>query len=259
MIKLIVCDLDGTVFNDKKEIDSGLKEVVEKLKKQGVLFTVASGRNNFLFTHVIDELNVELPYISNNGAEIFRSGECIIRNTVPNQYNNYVAKLLYDNDLVYRVYCTEEIFTHGSSEFFNTRHIDHHVDYDPSIDLTNNNIIKITVDHIYNPNQDFIKKEIESHCEDVLYTKAEDHVYCVNNAYANKGDALLKVCELINIDPKEVMAFGDNDNDAKMLKNAGVAVAMGNAEDSLKNIADYVCLDNNHNGISNFLIDYFKL
>ena len=55
------------------------------------------------------------------------------------------------------------------------------------------------------------------------------------------------------------MAFGDNDNDAKMLKNAGVAVAMGNAEDSLKNIADYVCLDNNHNGISNFLINYFKL
>ena len=57
---------------------------------------------------------------------------------------------------------------------------------------------------------------------------------------------------------EEVMSFGDSDNDLPMLRGSKVAVAMGNAEDIVKENADYVCLDNNQQGVSVFLKEYFK-
>ena len=68
-----------------------------------------------------------------------------------------------------------------------------------------------------------------------------------------------KVCDLLGIDmAEEVMSFGDSDNDLPMLRGSKVAVAMGNAEDIVKENADYVCLDNNQQGVSVFLKEYFK-
>ena len=61
------------------------------------------------------------------------------------------------------------------------------------------------------------------------------------------------------IDPSELMAFGDNGNDLSMLEMAGISVAMDNSSDDIKEKCDFVCKDNNHNGVSSFLIDYFKL
>ena len=58
MIKLITCDLDGTVLDDEKNIDSELKEVVTKLKEKGILFTVASGRSRELLLHILDYFNL---------------------------------------------------------------------------------------------------------------------------------------------------------------------------------------------------------
>ena len=55
------------------------------------------------------------------------------------------------------------------------------------------------------------------------------------------------------------MAFGDNGNDLSMLEMAGISVAMDNSLDDIKEKCDFVCKDNNHNGVSSFLIDYFKL
>ena len=57
----------------------------------------------------------------------------------------------------------------------------------------------------------------------------------------------------------EVMAFGDNGNDLSMLEEAGVSVAMGNSSAEIRDRCDHVCGDNNHNGVSAFLNDYFKL
>ena len=63
----------------------------------------------------------------------------------------------------------------------------------------------------------------------------------------------------MDIDMKDVMAFGDNGNDLSMLEMAGVSVAMGNSDDEIKEKCDYVCKDNNHDGVSSFLIGYFDL
>ncbi len=72
----------------------------------------------------------------------------------------------------------------------------------------------------------------------------------------NKGTGVLKVCELLNEDPKNTMAFGDSINDKEMLQTAGIAVAMGRSTDETKALADYVTANLEDDGIWKALKKY---
>ena len=72
----------------------------------------------------------------------------------------------------------------------------------------------------------------------------------VNALGINKAKGLKKVCELLHISMDQVMAAGDSLNDISMIKEAGIGVAMGNAQDIVKETADVVTLANNENGVA---------
>ena len=78
------------------------------------------------------------------------------------------------------------------------------------------------------------------------------------NKDANKGTALKALCETINIPIEKSIAVGDEENDQHMIKLAGLGVAMGNARDSIKEIANYVTCSNNEHGVAK-VIDKFIL
>lgn len=75
----------------------------------------------------------------------------------------------------------------------------------------------------------------------------------------NKGAALGRYCELTGIDLADTVAFGDNENDLGMLRQAGLGVAMGNALDSVKAVADLVTADHDSDGIALVLGERFGL
>ena len=72
----------------------------------------------------------------------------------------------------------------------------------------------------------------------------------VNAVGADKGGALLRLAELLGIRQEATMAFGDGENDISMLRMAGIGVAMENAEDHVKEAADYVTVTNNEAGVA---------
>ena len=262
MIKLIACDLDGTIFDDNKNIDSDLKNVVNKLKENDILFTIISGRNEELMIDVVDYFELDIPYACNNGANIFKNHKPLFNDYIDKQSADRAAKLLYDNDIVFRAYAKEDTFCNSISDFFLARmkgFTKPFKDYYRDLDLSEYNVMKITSDFSNHPELiDKLSKEINSYPH-TAFVKAEDNVFCVNSITANKGDGLKRVCEYLDIDMKnEVMAFGDNENDLPMLKNVKISVAMDNSDDEVKKQVDYTCLDNNHNGVSTFLKQYFK-
>ena len=71
----------------------------------------------------------------------------------------------------------------------------------------------------------------------------------INGEPADKGKALETICDMNDFSMENVMAFGDSQNDISMLEKAGIGVAMGNALQEVKEMADIVTLDNNSNGI----------
>lgn len=67
------------------------------------------------------------------------------------------------------------------------------------------------------------------------------------------------VCGYLDIDPKNTIAFGDEDNDTEMLEYVQHGVAMDNAIDDIKSVADHITGSNNDDGVGKFLTDYFNL
>lgn len=104
---------------------------------------------------------------------------------------------------------------------------------------------------------DYFVTEVSKY-PNTVFTKAEDNIYCVNAIKANKGDALEWMANYLGIKMDEVMAFGDNENDLLMLKKAKISVAVSNGEDYVKSQVTNITKDNNHNGVSSFLKEYFK-
>ena len=78
----------------------------------------------------------------------------------------------------------------------------------------------------------------------------------ITEKLASKKDSLEKLCTYLNVDSSNVLAIGDNGNDVEMLKWAGVGVAMQNAVVQAKEVANFICEDNNHDGAAHFLEEY---
>jgi len=79
------------------------------------------------------------------------------------------------------------------------------------------------------------------------------------NKQMNKAEALKKVADYYHIPKERIIAFGDEGNDLAMIDYAGVGVAMGNATDAVKSIANYVTDTNEEHGVATFLAHYFNM
>ena len=78
----------------------------------------------------------------------------------------------------------------------------------------------------------------------------------ITSAEADKGEALIALAEDLGIRREEVMAMGDGHNDLGLMKAAGLSVAMGNASREVMDAADYVTLDNEHDGVAEAIRKY---
>lgn len=78
----------------------------------------------------------------------------------------------------------------------------------------------------------------------------------ITNVSADKGKALLAMAEHEHMRIDETMAFGDGGNDMPIIKQAGIGVAMGNASDEVKAVADYVTTSVDDDGVLNALLHF---
>ena len=78
------------------------------------------------------------------------------------------------------------------------------------------------------------------------------------NKDCGKGFAIANLCNILNIDINHVVSFGDAPNDVDMIKMCGTGVAMGNAYDEIKEIANFVTKNNDEDGVAYFLEQYLK-
>ncbi|CRH85865.1 Phosphatase YidA [Chlamydia trachomatis] len=86
--------------------------------------------------------------------------------------------------------------------------------------------------------------------------RSQKTIYEVLPLGVSKASALKKLAKLLNIDPSEIMAMGDANNDIEMLKFAGLSIAMGNADDHIKALADATTASNNDNGVAQTIHQY---
>lgn len=255
MIKAIFFDIDGTLVSFKThQIPESTFESLRKLQENDIKIFIATGRGK-------DGLDVLKSfhfdgYITLNGQYCFTQDQLVYENTIVKED----LKSLLDYLKVNPFPCG---FTEEHTKYFNMRdervdaiHQITHNDDHPAGDCSQ------VVDHKVYQCMCFINEEEEKellkvmpHCIAARWHPLFCDISPIGGTKQNGIDQFLK---LYNIRLEDTMAFGDGGNDKEMLGHVAVSVAMGNAKDDVKAIANYVTDDVDHDGITKAL-KHFQL
>lgn len=257
--KLIAMDLDGTLNNDQKIITEKTKAALMAAQKQGIRLALASARPSpglFKERDILRLQDYKGILMSYNGGRIVdaESGKVLFETSMDLQETKQVLRKLEHLPVT-------PILDDGV-RFYVTDKNGYKVDYE----CKNNNMVCTEVGNL----ADFltfapikilmsvqpeelaeVQKQIADFLPESLSVVQTAAFYLeVIPKVINKGQGIRDICKVLEIDPSEAISFGDAANDIPMLEAAGMGVAMGNAQEAVKQAADMVTLSNNEDGIA---------
>ena len=245
MIKMVVVDLDETLLRTDKSISKYTIDIIKKVRNQGIKIIFATARGASTKSLVAYELFDG--YILMNGARAYIDNRLVYEKLISADiFRPFLQEL---SNKGFRV-AAEINSVHYSN--FNVNEKWHYINDFIITDYLN---ISGDADKLYalmeNSNQIEI---INAILPDELYLNvSRDNLAMMMNKEATKWRGILSVANEFNISKNEIMAFGDDVNDIDMLSNAGFSIAMGNAIDKIKLIADDACESNDKDGIARWL------
>ncbi|UTH17393.1 Cof-type HAD-IIB family hydrolase [Macrococcus epidermidis] len=262
--KMIVLDMDDTLLTSNNTILDSTKEVLIEAQEKGIKVVLASGRPTGGMLDAAKTLKLAEygSYIlSYNGAEVtdMQTGERIAETYVSKASFDEVYDYLKARDVFVLTYIDNTIVYEGTHEYMNVEHELTGLPMQPVDDLKT--FVQINVPKLMGVDDiDKISAMNETiggrFNDDIHATTSKPFFLEFMNKNVSKGKVLKQLVDKLDIQPSEVMAFGDSNNDKDMLEFAGLGVAMGNANDNIKAIADVITDDHNQDGIARIVKQY---
>lgn len=264
--KLIALDIDGTLNNDEKRITPKTREALIQAQKEGATVVLASGRPTSGFKREVEALELKKHHgliLSYNGGAIIdvETNETLYKKSIPLDLAKDFLRRAEEFDVTPIVDNGTHIYTNAPDGFQiryesenNLLAINEVENIAEALDFSPVKLLIAAPEETLKP---LIPDLTEPFIADLSAILSAPFYLEVTMPGISKRHSLEKICEKLNILPSEVIAFGDAENDLSMLEFAGHAVAMGNACDALKEIADEVTLTNNEDGIAVTLAKYF--
>ena len=290
MYKLVAIDLDGTMLNQYGIITEKTKEIIRKVQKKNVEVMIASGRAITSVKRFAKEINSKKYFISGNGAITYdvENNKILYENILKKQKALQIIKICEENSIYYNVYTENGIIAknlnYNTLYYYkdnltkpdeNRTHINLVEDVYNYIDEKDEKILKIMIcdEHksVFNSIVRRLKEisEIEvlevSHMSRKIIKQGTEEIALeyfyteVSAKDVDKWNALEEVINLMNISKEEVITIGDNANDIKMIKNAGLGIAMGESAPYVKQCADKITLSNDEDGVAIALKEIFEI
>lgn len=269
LVKLVVTDEDGTFLDLGGEDFSRdrFRAVFERMSAAGCRFAVATSNQSFQVAEIFGELAPSISIIASNGAYVEPQGkEAQVSVMSPAVVADVLAAHADHPEIPLCAVCAGGAFVErGADADFvaemtmyshNMRHVDSLAERGPTTDVL---MYWSRVDEAD------LARAVE-----LLDAATGPAVSVVDSGFGggfgyldvvqpgvSKATGIRVLMDAFGIDASEVMAFGDAGNDAEMLRLAGVGVAMGNASDELKSIADLVCDPCEEQGVLKVLEEVF--
>lgn len=245
--KLFAFDIDGTVLgSDKKPLDS-TREALEKLRAQGHLVTIATGRSRYMAQEVILDLAFT-NYVLCNGAAAFVDHDQYYQNLLDQEELARFAKEVDQRELGLACVGLDEIKKNN-----------HHRREKMEIAMNSFNFHTPEFDGEFYQENDIYQalafydetdeRTFEAEYPAFRFVRWHQHSVDIVPKNGSKSATLLHLADRLNIDRKNIIAFGDGENDREMLRDAGIGVAMGNASASIQQTANMVTDTNDNDGI----------
>ncbi len=256
-VKALFFDIDGTLVSFKThKIPQSTVDALEQAKRNGVKVYISTGRPIMLITNLGQIEHLIDGYITTNGARCFVEGHTVsLHPIVPSDVEKVIAAsdqggypviVVGEKNLAIHnlTPVLEEIFVKG----LGVDSLDFHKDV---ADLAGEAILQLT--SFCSAEQEVELMQTLDNCTSGRWHPAFTDITARD---ADKGKGLHAMAEYLGLDVKETMAFGDGGNDISIIKEAGVGVAMGNAGDGVKEIADYVTTSVDEDGVKNALLHF---
>lgn len=248
LIKMIVTDLDGTLFRTDKTISEYTKSVIARCQKHGIRFVVATARMKQLVDHFIPDIPLD-GCICHNGAAVYYQSREIVSRRIGAAV---VRKTL---DSIRTVNPGARLAVQANGTFY--------TNFDASHMTKTSAVVQCDISDLPELDAEKINVLVSSAAEAASYAPLlDDSLYIVSseNAFgmimrkdATKKNGVLDVALASGIPVSEMAAFGDDYNDIGMLRTCGHAVAVGNAIEEVKAIAGYFSEDNDHDGVARWI------
>lgn len=269
-MKLAAIDLDGTLLDSQGVVPQENIRALKAFSSNGGIVTIATGRNSISAKDVFAQLGVSGYLISSNGALIseMKDGKIdyVLRRSkieVPILKKAfYLAKEAKISIIASRETQDDQItfdetalvkddpyYQHFNLQNHSFDEITKHLD-DPSLSY-----LKLALTDKNEEKLQKIQAELKKEGIDSVFS--DPHFLEITPKNITKAHSLLFLTEYLGLSSEDVMAFGDQENDLAMLEFSGLSVAMGNAQEHVKDLADEVTETNDEAGVANFLNDHF--
>lgn len=264
-IKLIATDLDGTFLNSAFEPNPDNVRAVKAAREAGIKVCVCTGRFWPQARQIVKDCGFDDFCITNNGASIIevQTGKLRYRNRLNPDTLEKLLKVCADFDAGIMLFNSDflgvYIPTMGEAELNELKFMysfPPEYRYEQRIYPTAEEMAEecrgsaeqviLSIKYEY---ADALRKRLQD-IGDVEITTANPEYINIMASGGTKGEALGVVADIYDIQPENVMAIGNSHNDISMIEYAGVGVAVGDAEQSLKDVADIVSLDHQLGGVA---------
>lgn len=247
-IKMIVTDLDDTLLHSDKSISDETVRVFRECRKQGIITVIATARYWIGAEMCIDVLHPDYE-ITTDGTLVHQNGELVCEDGFDLETTNRIIEKILCAD------SNAEIITAvGRKAYWNSFHIAesdklYKAEYFDYSEPLKEAAQKFT---IFSDDRSSVEKLAEE-CGCKLTSYRGENLYGLTPHGTGKLQMIRKLADKLGIAMEHIAAFGDDVNDIPMLEACGLGVAVANAGEEVKTIADKVTLSNDEDGVARFI------
>jgi HAD superfamily hydrolase (TIGR01484 family) len=234
-IKLIVLDMDGTLLHVDGHVSEMNKKWIAQARKAGIEVTLASGRHIHYVKETMLELALTMPVVTNNGCEIWTSEGVLV-----NRYTLSVEQICVLHSLALKFGTAFRAYAVGNDYQNEAFRVGREQDYSWLMFMFRIRSAEIG---------DQIWAELTSLGQFEL-SMAGPAKLDVNPLNVNKAKGIAEICDQYGLASHQVAAIGDGLNDIALLQWAGLGIAMNNAADEVKAVADWITANFHENGVA---------
>lgn len=269
-MKLAAIDLDGTLLDRNGKIPKENIEALQNFDRHGGIVTIATGRNSISAKDVFEELGIGGYLISSNGSFVAKmmKGEILhVLKRSKIELATLKRAFFLAQEAKISIIASRE--TQDDQLTFDESNLVKDDPYYQHFNLQNQTFAEITK-LLEDPSVSYLKLALTDKDESKLQKLQQDlksegidsvfsdpHFLEITPKNVTKAHSLIFLAESLEIDPHEIVAFGDQENDIAMLKVSGTSIAMGNAQKQVKNIADEVTKTNEEAGVAYIINNYY--
>lgn len=259
---IFMTDLDGTLLTDDKRILPEDMAAIERFRRGGGLFTVATGRGCGMARSAVEKLGIDIPAVLFNGAAVydFKADKFVWQCEIGSHAREYVKRLseLFP-DLGIEVLHEQTIFT----PFINQAELDHlaleGIQPHPCTieELPEKGWLKVLLAHDHEKLDEVVEFIKASDMQKAQWVRSAPVYYECLPEGVDKSMGYKQLIKILGAEERFTVASGDYMNDLAMIQKADLGVAVASAQEEVKAAADLVVCDNNSGAIAE-IIEYIE-